>query len=178
VKSRFLVIAAVAAGIGCSESKTAPANLSGQMSFTYAGALSGNFNADGRMPLTPTEQRTMPWAAGQLDNQAVFVDAAMPRSATTYDIVFLGITRTTAGSESIDGSTAGISLLLGAQVNGPGQPMQTCFLDTGTITITEITATRVRGTFSGSGDCADPTPATTPFTVTNGVFDAPLLPVQ
>ena len=148
------------------------------MSFTYAGALSGNFSADGRMPLTPTEQRTMSWAAGQLDNQTVFVDAAMPRNATTYDIVFLGITRTTPGSETIDGSTAGISLLLGAQVNGPGQPMQTCLLSAGTITIAEISASRVRGTFSGTGECTDPVQAITSFTVTNGSFDAPLLPVQ
>ena len=175
MKSRFLVIASLAALTGCSESKIAPVNPAGQMSFVYAGALTGSFSADGAMPVTTTDQRTMPWAAGQRDASAVFVDAAMPRSATTYDIVFLQINRTTPGSESIDIGAADVVILLGALVSGTGQPLQTCALDAGTVAITAITSVRATGTFSGTGTCLPSAGGSAAFTVTNGAFDVALL---
>ena len=175
MKPLRLAVAALALLAGCNSSEpTGVVNLSGDLAFAYTGALSGSFSASGQMPQTTTEQRTMDWAAGERDDPDIFVDAAVPRSATTYDVVFLSVGSTTVGSSDI-AFDADVTILLGAQVSGTGQPLQVCFLNAGTVAITEITATRVKGTFSGTGSCVDPTPTTTSFTVANGTFDVPLV---
>jgi hypothetical protein len=172
---RSILVASIAFLAGCNSDSTTPVSLVGQLGFAYAGALSGNFSANGHMPLTTTDQRTIAWAAGERAGTLVFVTSSVPRTASTFDIIFIGTNRTTPGSSAIDGVDTGISLLLGANVNGTGQALQTCFMFGGTVTITEISAARARGTFSATGDCSAPGGGSSTVTVTNGTFDVPFL---
>lgn len=181
--SRQLLLAASFALLaGCkSDSKIGPNSLLGTMAFTYAGGISGTFNASGTLPTSQAAMETSSWAAAELSPPDVFAAAAVPRTSTSHDFVFLDIGRTTAGTSSISNSCSvncgGFFVLFG-QANGSGTTfLQDCFIETGTITITEITATRVRGTFTGTGFCFAPgSTNNTPFTVTNGTFDLALVP--
>lgn len=156
------------------------------MSFGYSGGISGTFNVSGQMPTSISGQETSSWAAGEVvttgADAGTYVAASTPRDANSHDIAFLQTNRTNAGSSTIDfdnctASVCSTVFFFFGLANGTGSSfLQDCYLQTGTIVITEVSATRIKGTFSGAGLCFTPTGTQTSFTVTNGTFDVPIMP--
>jgi hypothetical protein len=180
--SKRLVVAAIALFAGCKDS-SGPSGFEGSMGFAFTGALNGDFTASGALPSSGASQATSQWAAGEVvaTDASVYLAASSPRTSTSRDFVGVFIPRTTVGSETIDFSgctadCADVVVLLGENNNGTGSPLQTCYLTTGTVAITEITPSRVEGTFSGTGECFAPSAGTpTTFTIANGTFDVALV---
>jgi len=180
-----LLAAAVILLAGCGKDKvTAITGFNGALSFTYTGtgtgSVSGTFSATGALPTSGFETST--WSAGFLSTSpsGVFVESATPASASTHSFVFVALPRTTAGSSTIDPTCsaavcAEVFFELGAPNTGSSLPTHSCILDAGTIVITEITATRVKGTFSGTGDCGTATGGIWTVTIASGTFDVALL---
>lgn len=151
----------------------------GSMSFTYTGAGGGTFSAAGNAPSFTAPSTSTSWAVGYTDAGETYVAASKPRTGGLIDMAILRIQRTTAGSEPIDptcdvdGVAACSGLMFALNFNGNGDSGDFfCFLSSGTVVVTEISESRIKGTFSGSGSCAagaGGTPAA--FTVTGGTFD-------
>ena len=180
IAKRLVVAASLALLAGCSSDKTTgTGQLSGTLSFTYSGATSGTFNASGAF--NPGTFETVQWAAGSRDdaNDFMYVGAAVPRTSTSHDFFAVEIEGDAVGSYSAatncSTNCAFVDIAFGANNSGSGLPLFLCFLEAGTVTITEITATRVRGTFSGTGSCLPPMGSAVAFTVTGGTFDVALI---
>lgn len=189
MKTRQLLLAASLAVLaGCGSDKvTTVTGFNGALSFTYTGSgtgsISGSFSATGSLPASSANQMTQQWAAGVLSNSdgGVYGDAAVPATASTHHFFGFFINRTTVGSSTINTTTCTsascpeVFFLFGAPNSGSSLSAQTCSIDAGTIAITEITSTRVKGTFSGTGQCFTPSFATTNITISNGTFDLALV---
>jgi hypothetical protein len=179
---RILAAASLVLLTSC-DSATGVVNLGGLVTFTYSGGISGNYSANGQMPASNAAQETSSWAAAEVSapSGAVFSYAASPRNATSHDFVDLTIARTTVGTSNVDPgcflNCTGLYVVFGAPNTGAGSSfLQECWFESGSVTITEISATRVKGTFSGTGKCFSYLGAETSFTVTNGAFDMAVLP--
>lgn len=174
---RVLVALSVLGALSCSD--TTEPNVFGSVSFSYTGAGGGTFTASGSAPSFTAPSTSTSWAVGYTDAGETYVVASKPRTGGLIDMAILRIQRTTAGSDAIDptcdvdGATACSGLMFSLNFNGNGDTGDFfCFLSSGTIVVTEITGSRIKGTFSGSGSCtagAGGTPAA--FTVTGGTFD-------
>jgi len=170
---------------GCnSAGPTTITGLNGGLSFTSTGTIAGNsFSASGTMPSTQAERQTSSWAAAQASAFGEFSIAGVsPRTTSTHDRAGLFVRRQTIGSETITSSCSfncnGFSVRNTLSNGSTNLYFQICHLTSGTITITEVSDTRVKGTFSGTGQCttdgASPNttaPPQTVFTVTSGTFD-------
>ena len=151
----------------------------GSVAFTYTGAGGGNFSASGDAAFTTGTS----WAAGFVQTGETHVGASNPRSGGLVDLAILRLERTTPGSESIDpacnidGSTSCTGMDFYLNFNGNGDTGDFfCGLTSGTIVLTEVTSSRAKGTFSGSGNCVDGTGgASEGFSVSNGAFDVALV---
>jgi hypothetical protein len=172
---------------GCGGDKASgPTGLVGAMSFNYTGALSGSFNVTGQMPASQSQMETTSWATGEIiasgTDAGTYVIGATPRSASTHDFVFIQANRTNAGTSTIDYDNCTVDpcstvlVVFGFDNGSSFGYLQDCYLQTGTITITEVTATRVKGTFSGAGLCFSQSGTETAWTVSNGSFDVALTP--
>lgn len=177
-----LLATALLAALSCSDS-TEP-NVFGSLSFTYTGGGGGSFAVSGNAPaLTGPPPTATSWAFGYVENGEVFLGASKPRSGQQVDLVVVRIQRTTAGSEPIDaacdedGSVACSTMVLMLNFNGNGDTGDFfCGLTSGSIVITEISSSRAKGTFSGSGNCVTGTGgAPAAFTVTGGTFDVAMV---
>ena len=174
----LVLVASLALLPSCKDS-TGPSGLNGTLTFAYSGAMTGNFSASGQF--NPVNMETEAWAAGERDDATgeLFVGAAVPRNASSHDILGMAIERLTTGSADINANCtsncAFVAIIFGNNNTGSGF-LLACDIETGTVTITEISTTRARGTFSGTGTCAPPagTPAQA-FTVANGTFDVALI---
>lgn len=177
---RLLVPAALCTVFSCSDS-SGP-NLPGTMTFTFTGG--GTFLAAGNAPSVNANPPTATaWAVGFVDGGELHVGASRPRSGGLVDLAIVRIERTTLGSESFDSSCnidglvpcTGMDFYL--NFNGSGDTGDYfCVLTTGSVAITEISASRAKGTFSGTGSClAGAGGATTAFAVTNGSFDVAIM---
>ena len=183
--SRYrLVVSSFAflAACGGNDGPTTVTAFDGALSFTYSGANSGTFNASGSVPNTPGASiHTTAWAAAQASaTSEMAVVAVQPRSSTTHDLVGIFIQRNTVGSETVNESCSfncnGMSIGIG-HTNSGSSFTAVCFLTAGTIAITEKSSTRMKGTFSGTGECMSFAGAETgSFTVTNGSFDVAIVP--
>jgi hypothetical protein len=184
VQLRRLVIASsLALFAACKSDSNAPTGLNGTVSFSYtAGGASSTFNVTGAVPTGNVMTTTWTVGAISASEGGTFIEAATPASASTHNFAFIFLPRTTAGSSTIDDPAncspgalcAEVFLELGAPNAGLELPAQTCLLEVGTITITEITSTRIRGTFTGTGTCTSSANVNSSFTVTNGTFDVAL----
>ena len=173
---------------GCSDNPTAPKANSGSLSYSYTGAgasSSATFSADGSAPSLAGESLgTSPWALGFYDTgtNSTIVTAVSPKTSTTWDVSFVQIDRTTAGTSNIDvgcdfdaTSCTGVVIFFGLQgtadTNFNDGYTYMCTLATGTVNVTTATAANVAGTFSGTGSCFNPAGDETPFTIANGTFN-------
>ena len=173
--------------IGCGDDgPTTVTGLNGALSFTYSGAVSGTFNATGQMPTSATAQETATWAAGEVvttgADAGTYAVASTPRTGGRHDFVIVVANRTNAGTATIDLNNcdanvcSGVSFVIGQETGTGGGFLQLCGLESGTVVITEVTSTRIIGTFSGAGTCFSESGTETAFTVTNGSFNVPIVP--
>lgn len=181
MKRLFLPLALLGA-LSCGDS-TEP-NVFGSLTFSYTGGGGGTFTAQGGVPSFDAPSTTVSWAVGYTETGETFVAASKPRSGQNVDMAILRIQRTSAGSEPIDtgcdedGAVACTVMVLFLNFNGNGDTGDfICGLTSGTIVITDISSTRAKGTFSGSGTCLAGTGgASSAFAVTNGSFDVAMTP--
>jgi hypothetical protein len=151
----FLALTLLGA-LSCSDS-TGP-NVSGSVAFSFTGGGGGTLTAAGNAP-----------------------SLIAPRSGSNVDLAVLRFEGTATGSQNIDaacnidGSTSctGMELLLNFNGNGDTGDFF-CALTSGTIVITEISAARAKGTFSGTGSCLAGG-GSSAFAVSNGTFDVALV---
>ena len=180
-RHRLLVTSLVFLAACGSDGPTTVTGFDGALTFTYSGANSGTFSASGSLPSTASGQATTAWAAAQASaTSEMFVAAASPRSSTTHDFVGIFIQRNTVGTETINPSCSfncnGVDLTIGAANSGSTFTVM-CYLTSGSIASTEKSASRMKGTFSGSGECLTSTGAAAgALTVTNGTFDVAIVP--
>jgi hypothetical protein len=180
--TRGLVVLAVLATLSCNDS-SGPSTL-GSLSFTFTGGGGGTFSASGVAPSFSSAPSTgSSWAAGYVEAGETIVAGSRPRSGGLIDLVLLRLTRTTAGSETIDancnidGSVPCNGMILYLNFNGTGDTGDFfCGLISGTIVVTSVSDGRAQGTFSGTGECsAGVGGAISAFTVSNGTFDVALV---
>jgi hypothetical protein len=170
----------------------APTGPEGTMSFTYSSTMTSGstFSASGALPGSADEQATHEWAAGTRDEEAektrdeesaptVPVVGSRPTTTGSYDFAVLELGRATNGLAPIDtggcyGNCPGLVVYFRtADAPTPGQI--TCTVVKGVIQVDVMSSVRASGTFSGTGGCADDEGNTSPFAVTNGVFNVALL---
>lgn len=177
MKHRYLLLAAgLWTFTGCSDS--GPTFFGGSLSFSYSGVVNGTFDAEGSA--LDADDPTKSWALGVRDDaqQAVGIVASMPQPGNLHDFVALTIPRVTSGSATVDvNCTASVcaSALFGFRTDESNESQFLCGLESGTLTITAISASRATGTFSGSGTCLDNAQNETSFSVTAGTFDVSLV---
>jgi hypothetical protein len=169
--SRLLVGALLTVATACGDS-TGPGGLNGRVSFSYSGATSGTFDASGSIlegdPLRST------WAAGARDdeNESLAVAANLARSETTTDDVVIDFPQLATGTVTVaNGARVAISF----GYTQTGIPTWSCDLTSGSVTVTTLSGTRARGSFSGTGTCVNSNGTSGAFTVSNGSFDVPVV---
>ena len=179
---RLLVSVAFLGALSCSDS-SGP-GIGGSVAFTYTGGGGGSFNAAGDAPsFLASPPTATSWAVGYVQAGETFIGASSPRGGGRVDLTILRFQRTTAGSENIDaacnidGDAACTGVELSLNFNGNGDTGDFfCGLTSGTIVVTEMSSSRAKGTFSGSGNCIAGTGgAVTGFSVSNGTFDVALV---
>lgn len=177
-----LLSAVLLATVSCSDA-TGPGT-QGSVAFTFTGAGGGTFSASGDAPSLAVDPPTgTSWSVGYIEAGETFVGGSTPRTAGRVDMAILRIKRTTTGSSSIDascdvdGSTTCTTMALFLNFNPNGDLGDYfCGLTSGTIVITEMSSSRAKGTFSGSGTCFPGTGGTSSaFTVSNGTFDVAMV---
>ena len=178
---RMIAVASLVVLSGCGGKATGIVDLNGLVTFTYSGGgLSGTYSANGAMPASATGVDD--WAASDKGTGTVFTTSMQPRSATTHDMSIITIRRQSVGTETL---TSGCStncsrlyIMFGAPNTGASNLfLQECTMTVGSITVSAISASRVSGTFSGTGTCTSAFGGSpTTFTVTNGSFDTAILP--
>ena len=177
---RVALSALVLAAVACSDS-TSPNSSNGSSSFTFTGAGGGAFNVTGAVPTLQADVGSHDWAGGHLNTTSAGyeVGAAQARGAGRYDILGLFVHRLTVGTDVIDSTCTTsdcTSLVFGRNLSQTDDNFDfICVATSGSVTITDISDSRITGTYSGSGSCYDMSFATTAFTVTNGTFDVPLV---
>ena len=178
---RLLPLTLIAFLAACPGDSTSP-GATASLSFNYSGSAvgTGTFSATGSMPASASSLNNQD-AAGSAQNptyQSYDVVAAHARGADKYDIAAIQTGRLTVGSTDIT-DTCNPQTTNCAEVafiqNG-GFVSQTvdhvCALVSGTVTVSEVTATRLKGSFAGLGGCVDGAGQNpTSITVTSGTFD-------
>ncbi len=142
----------------------------------------GEVRFGGQGQLLPGE-----WAFGMVGMPPGFVVrvTASQRSAIVngrYDVVAMEVPGdipaggTAALAVVCNGAPAcaQVHVSLGMRTQGNVSPQVTCTLSNGTVTVTARSATRIRGTFAGSGTCYG-SAGNAPYQVTGGTFDVPVL---
>jgi len=178
---RLLVSAVLFGALSCSDS-SGP-DIHGSLTFTYTGAGGGTFSASGDAPPLSAPPPGTSWALGYVQANESHVAGSIPRSGGLVDVATLRLERTTPGSESIDpacdidASPSCTGMLLNLNFDGNGDTGDfACVLTSGTIVLTEVSSSRAKGTFSGSGSCfAGAGGASSVFSVSNGAFDVALV---
>jgi hypothetical protein len=163
--------------LGCGDS-TGPSGLNGTVTFTFTGAGGGTFTVTGSAPQgsEPPLNANMTAASQDVEGNQTVVIAFKSTGGENGDVLIIGINRTTVGSDPIaedcdPEATACSGLVFFPNFNGESL-LWACALLDGTVAITEVTSSRVKGTFSGTGECYDEgTDDLEPFTITNGTFN-------
>jgi hypothetical protein len=158
--------------------------IGGSVTFTYTGAGGGTFSASGDAPSLATDPPTATsWAVGYVEDGDTYIGGSRPRSGGLVDLAILRLERTTTGSDAIDpscdtdGGTSCTGMTFFLNFNGNGDSGDFfCGLNSGTVVVTEISGSRAKGTFSGSGTCFPGAGSTSsPFSVSNGTFDVAMV---
>jgi hypothetical protein len=178
---RYLPLSLFVFFAACPGDSTSPGD-SSSFSFNYSGSGvgTGAFSASGTMPANASSlnNHDAAGAAQSADFDSYEVLAAHARGSGAYDIGGILTGRLTAGSTDLDASCdpqttncAEVLFIKNGSFTGVTLD-QFCVLATGTVTVTEVTATRLKGTFGGIGGCVDDQGQNpTSITVTNGTFD-------
>jgi len=172
--SRVFVGVLLAAAAGCGDG-TGPGALNGSLSFSHSGATSGTFTASGSVLVADPEAAT--WAAGARDdaNESIAIAANIARPSNTFDDIIIDFPQLTPGTVTV-ANGAHVVITFGQTQSGSATWF--CDLTAGSVVVTSVSSSRVRGSFSGTGDCLGATGGPVSFTVTNGSFDVPLIDIS
>lgn len=185
LKRTFLSLAALALLplAACKDSSGPDRRLSGEARFTYTGDVSGRFEAEGRVTPSNFDDGTFAFAQRGTDeegNDFLLIYAQEGRdNSSRYDGLLMAVDEPAEGSVSCteDDLECRIfsSFVLGATEVGGGDSEAMFFSTGGTVTITDLTDNRVKGTFQMPmagfiGDGAEGE-----VQVSAGSFDLPLL---
>ena len=187
IRTAALAPALLAALAAC-DSSTEPGSGPSRIQFTYVGTgtggtIQGTYNAEGDFVLgRPQLEQTFAIGHRYADDGAMGIISNVARSATLPDYMSLTIPRLTVGSAAIDPDCAtdfcaGIFLGLELPAAEGSQAEYSCSLQAGTLRITAISETRMRGDFSGTGVClgAPGTEDLEEFRITGGTFDVKVI---
>lgn len=177
------LLATAALAVGCSDggSPSGPGGtLSGTVSFTSTGGVAGSFNVTGAVS-SGSGQQFGTWAAGAREGSEFWVVATRSQSAQQGDMFALYAPSVTGTgpvtiSEDCEGDCPVAMLMTNISTTGQSTNGSICSLYSGTINITAISAERARGTFSGEGECFNMQGQESPFAISNGSFDVPVVP--
>ena len=174
---RLFGTAAIVLALGAckNESLGSDDNGSGDLSFTYTGAATGQFNASGEF----NRKRTNPEfsAAVVEDGEIVFLAADKVQSNRT-DVFLMsapasvGTTTCTSATQFADCKILGFFAVGFTSPNDPEPDAQYVGF-VGSIQVAELTDDRVRGTFSLLMEDEN---ATTTLEARSGTFDLPIIP--
>jgi hypothetical protein len=169
--SRVFLAALLPAVTGCGDG-TGPSGMNGRLSFSYSGATSGTFDASGSIFSADPFGST--WAAGARDeaNETLAIAANLARTSNSFDNVVIDFPQLTPGTVTI-ANDAHVAVALGQPQTG--LPTWSCDLTSGSVTVTFLTDSRARGSFSGTGVCFNGAGTSGAFMVTNGSFDVPVV---
>ena len=185
---RLLVLLTLAS-VGCSDDGSGPAGVqhpSGAITFDYLGPRDGSFSAVGAIRLDDNgDPMSGEWAAGAVSTDdpdsfgAVGFDLATGDRGDIFLIGFEGLEG--PGTFDFDGTCTETSqcpfLLFAMDTTLDGVETDVawlCSLDIGTATVTELSADRLAGTFSGAGACLSATSFQV-IVVSNGTFNVPIV---
>ena len=147
-----------------------------RVSMAYAGGVSGSFSASGTFDSSaPPNTQTFAFASSGADGTLEVV-AYRQRGGARFDFATLTVPEAAVGNVALDvclGETcASVTLALDVGQAAGSIATHTCNLDTGTIRLTTLSATRATGTVSGTGVCLPGSGgASVPFQLTSGSFD-------
>ena len=158
----------------------------GKASFGYVrGGSTSTYSATGIISLATfaTDRYTTTFALGFRDttSTATAIVSNVPRSSGVSDVLTINVNSQGVGTFAIGSScTAGAANCTGVifvvDLNAnTGAFTAACTLSSGVVTIATYSQTSATGSFSGSGLCAGATGVSTDFSITNGVFDVPVL---
>jgi hypothetical protein len=186
---QFLPLALLAALAACGSDSTGPKNpgnsggKSGSVRFSYTGGgtSGGTFKAEGAMPASGDLGN---WAGGARfddDEDSAIVLTGATRQGSKYNTMAIQLDGNTAGTYTFD-SDCNVRCAYGAIAFGLSSWTDTadraCVLTEGQVTLTTISATQAKGTFSGEGVCLSGGSTIESFQVTGGTFDLPLADIQ
>ena len=172
------VVAALAAVLaGCSDN--GPSNRAGSVSFGYTGGPRSPYSATGAMPLAEEAADNSSWAVGLHDpEQGTLIFSQRVNAGGIKDIVFIGVDRLTTGTSDIATDNCTESVCAGMALLLDGGSGALCSLADGSVSVTEVSSSRMKGEFSGTGYCLvlsenpdSPSPDSLAFTATAGTFD-------
>lgn len=176
-------LAALAACGGDSSGPGTDAGESGSLRFTYSGggAAGGTFQAAGAVPTSGTLGN---WAGGgRIDDPqgTTILLTGVTRVGSKYHRMSIELQGVTTGTYNLDDECearcafAAVSFGI-ASWTDMGE--RSCVLEEGQVTLTSLSATEAKGTFSGVGVCMSNGVSEEPFRVTGGTFDLPLVAMQ
>ncbi|MGD8699768.1 MAG: hypothetical protein PVJ43_10785 [Gemmatimonadales bacterium] len=171
-----IALLAMFAFVGCSEDEpTEPAEGSG-LDFTYGGDRSGSYTSEGVPSIgSGGLPEVDSWAIARPDSLGGMVIAAFePGGETTGDLFILQLHPIGTGEFTPCNINAGEGchgrLIIGVDIEDFTVVEEWFEIASGSVTLTEASSTRVRGTFSITLENLDQTQT---ITVTDGVIDVP-----
>jgi len=179
-------LAAAAASLlalaGCSDSTGSSLAGEGSVTFTYAGAESGAYDATGRFNRLQPDQGTFAVGGyGELESggNALAVLAHARRGEDLADELLLTVAspelgEITCGEEDADTCPFAAVFFVGADAGGDTEAIYTSV--TGTLSITSINEDRARGEFTFRMEGFDLSEEPVEVQVTSGIFDVPIVP--
>lgn len=177
---RLLGTAALALALAAckNDSTGSDENQSGDLSFTYTGAVSGQFNASGEFDRNNTSQTEF-GAAVVEDGEIVFL-AADEVQANRTDVFILSAPASEGTTSCTPTTPFESCMLLGffaVGFTGPGDPEpDASYIGyEGSVQVTELTDDRVRGTFSLLLEDEN---GQNPVQARSGSFDLPIIPAS
>lgn len=151
------------------------------VAISYAGSVSGAFDAAGAPVLTvPPANQT--FATGsRRPNGVLDVIAYRQRGDGRFDFATISIPDPAVGAAvAVDADCVGLDecpdvfLALDLAPAHGSQAAHSCGLESGTIRVTALSATRAAGSLSGTGVCLLRDGEIVPFQITSGTFDVKL----
>lgn len=192
ISARVAALPLLAALAACDNNPAGGGETVSNVHVVYGGSnhqgttLNGRYEARGeaRAGTAPIQQT---YALGQRftdDGHILVLSNVKHGGEDVADFTWITIPRLTEGSVTIDGicpgeNCAAVSLALEVGTVGVSQAKYSCSLDAGTIRVTAVTETRVKGDFSGTGFCigAPGTADLDQFSIAEGTFDVVLIDV-
>lgn len=181
MKPHILLAALPLALLAACDNPQGPGEGESRISLAYTGAATGTFSAGGDPdPTVATNAQT--FAIGHRYTDGSFeVIAYSQRGGNRYDFASVTVPQAAVGTVSVErfceqDVCPDVSLALDLQRATGSIAAHSCELETGTIRITALSATRASGSVSGSGYCNPGDGGElVPFQVTSGSFDVDVM---